>query len=226
MRKSLKIALTIASCVLLTIALTTMGVSYAVWTSADGDATVGATDTANPSVTPDLNYVWAKYFGYTVLDDADGNGANSVEITEFYSDKFDESVGINMQEVYIPAEFWVNATTKEPIYSYDEKEAQSKAKNLITYIVTSISNNLFKDTTLKELPTTIYIPYGVKRIKTGTFVGLRNLEKVVFNNNNQCYVDVYAFVNCEKLSKIVGTSVSITDGVSIVGCATNVVTSA
>lgn len=209
---------------LLTVALTTMGVSYAVWTSVDGEATVGATDTANPSVTPELNYVWAKYFGYTILKDANGNNTNSVEVTEFYSDRFGESVGINLQEVYIPAEFWINAQSNQPIYTYEEKEIQRKANNLITYQVTSISNNLFKDTTLKELPITVYIPYGVESIKTGTFANLPNLEKVVFNNANSCSIDAYAFVNCPKLSSIVGTSITYTQGVSIIGCATSDVT--
>lgn len=209
---------------LLTIALTTMGVSYAVWTSLDGEATVGATDTANPSVTPDLNYVWAKYFGYTILKDESGNNTNKVEINEFYSDEFNQSVGINSQEVYIPAEFWVNAQSNQPIYSYDEKEVQRKANNLITYQVVSVSNNLFKDTTLKELPVTVYIPYGVTDIKTGTFANLPNLEKVVFNNANPCTIEAYAFVNCIKLSSIVGTSISYAQGVSIVGCATSTVT--
>ena len=221
MKKTYKLALTIASCVLIAIAVTTMGVSYAVWTSNDGAGTGGET-TVSPSVTPYQNYVWAKYFGFEVIE------GNNVAVTEFYIDRFNDdasssdSVGINLQDVYIPDVFWVRKSNGTRIYTLSEKNALAEDE-VTTYYVTRITNRIFKDATLRELPVTIYIQGHVTSIATGAFTALPNLEKVVLHNDNLLSVEYGAFVNCPKLSVIQksGTGgVTLTDG-AILGCATN-----
>ena len=218
MKKTYKLALTIASCVLIAIAVTTMGVSYAVWTSNAGAGTGGET-TVSPSVTPYQNYVWAKYFGYDVIE------GNNVAVTEFYSDLFSKdvsSIGINLQDVYIPDVFWVRKSDGTRIYTLSEKNALAEDE-VTTYFVTKITNRIFKDSTLRELPVTIYIQGHVTSIATGAFTALPNLEKVVLHNDNFLTVDYGAFVNCPKLSVIQksGTGgVNCPDG-AILGCATD-----
>lgn len=220
MKRTYKLALTIASCVLIAIAVTTMGVSYAVWTSNDGAGTGGET-TVSPSVTPYQNYVWAKYFGFEVIE------GNNVAVTEFYSDVFngdaqDSSIGINLQDVYIPDVFWVRKSDGTRIYTLSEKNALAEDE-VTTYFVTKITNRIFKDATLRELPVTIYIQGHVTSIATGAFTALPNLEKVVLHNDSLLTVEYGAFVNCPKLSVIQksGTgSVTLADG-AILGCATD-----
>lgn len=221
MKKTYKLALTIASCVLIAIAVTTMGVSYAVWTSNDGAGTGGET-TVSPSVTPYQNYVWAKYFGFEVIE------GNNVAVTEFYIDRFNDdasssdSVGINLQDVYIPDVFWVRKSNGTRIYTLSEKNALAEDE-VTTYYVTRITNRIFKDATLRELPVTIYIQGHVTSIATGAFTALPNLEKVVLHNDNLLTVEYGTFVNCPKLSVIQqsGTGgVNLPDG-AILGCATN-----
>ena len=222
MKKTYKLALTIASCVLIAIAVTTMGVSYAVWTSNDGAGTGGET-TVSPSVTPYQNYVWAKYFGYEIIDESN----HYVAVTEFYSDVFngdaqDSSIGINLQDVYIPDVFWVRKSDGKRIYTLSEKNALAEDE-VTTYYVTRITNRIFKDATLRELPVTIYIQGHVTSIATGAFTALPNLEKVVLHNDSVLSVEYGAFVNCPKLSVIQksGTGgVTLTDG-AILGCATD-----
>lgn len=221
MKKTYKLALTIASCVLIAIAVTTMGVSYAVWTSNDGAGTGGET-TVSPSVTPYQNYVWAKYFGFEVIE------GNDVAVTEFYIDRFNDdasssdSIGINLQDVYIPDVFWVRKSNGTRIYTLSEKNALAEDE-VTTYYVTRITNRIFKDATLRELPVTIYIQGHVTSIATGAFTALPNLEKVVLHNDSLLSVEYGAFVNCPKLSVIQksGTGgVTLPDG-AILGCATN-----
>ena len=53
-----KTAMIIAIIVLFAVAVSTMGVSYAVWISPDGSIG-GGESTASPSVTPTTNNVWA-----------------------------------------------------------------------------------------------------------------------------------------------------------------------
>lgn len=220
MKKTYKLALTIASCVLIAIAVTTMGVSYAVWTSNDGAGTGGET-TVSPSVTPYQNYVWAKYFGFEVIE------GNNVAVTEFYIDRFNDdasssdSVGINLQDVYIPDVFWEKADGSR-VYTLSEKDALDKENvEYTTYKVVKISNRLFKDSSLKELPVTIHIPQYVTSVATGAFVSLPNLEKVVFYNNQPVTVAMGAFVNCPKLTSIQkGTNEVNLLANAVIGCGT------
>ena len=152
---------------------------------------------------------------------------NNVAVTEFYSDVFngdaqDSSIGINLQDVYIPDVFWVRKSDGKRIYTLSEKNALAEDE-VTTYYVTRITNRIFKDATLRELPVTIYIQGHVTSIATGAFTALPNLEKVVLHNDNLLSVEYGAFVNCPKLSVIqkLGTGgVTLTDG-AILGCATN-----
>ena len=223
MRKTYKLALTIASFMLIAVAVTTMGVSYAVWTSSDGTGS-GGQKTVSPSVTPYQNYVWAKYFGFEVIE------GNDVAVTEFYIDRFNDdssssdSVGINLQDVYIPDVFWEKADGSR-VYTLSEKDALDK-KNVeyTTYKVVKISNRLFKDSSLKELPVTIHIPQYVTSVATGAFVSLPNLEKVVFYNNQPVTVEMGAFVNCPKLTSIQkGTNEVNLLANAVIGCGTYIV---
>ena len=221
MRKTYKLALTIASFVLIAVAVTTMGVSYAIWTSSDGTGS-GGQKTVSPSVTPYQNYVWAKYFGFEVLE------GNDVAVTEFYIDRFNDdasnsdSVGINLQDVYIPDVFWEKADGSR-VYTLSEKDALDKANvEYTTYKVVKISNRLFKDSSLKELPVTIHIPQYVTNVDTGAFVSLPNLEKVVFYNNQPVTVAMGAFVNCPKLTSIQkGTNEVNLLANAVIGCGTD-----
>ena len=221
MRKTYKLALTIASFVLIAVAVTTMGVSYAVWTSSDGTGS-GGQKTVSPSVTPYQNYVWAKYFGFEVIE------GNDVAVTEFYIDRFNDdasssdSVGINLQDVYIPDVFWEKADGSR-VYTLSEKDALDKANvEYTTYKVVRISNRLFKDSSLKELPVTIHIPQYVTSVDTGAFVSLPNLEKVVFYNNQPVTVAMGAFVNCPKLTSIQkGTNEVNLLANAVIGCGTD-----
>lgn len=221
MRKTYKLALTIASFVLIAVAVTTMGVSYAIWTSSDGTGS-GGQKTVSPSVTPYQNYVWAKYFGFEVLE------GNDVAVTEFYIDRFNDdasnsdSVGINLQDVYIPDVFWEKADGSR-VYTLSEKDALDKANvEYTTYKVVKISNRLFKDSSLKELPVTIHIPQYVTNVDTGAFVSLPNLEKVVFYNNQPVTVAMGAFVNCPKLTSIQkGTNEVNLFANAVIGCGTD-----
>lgn len=108
------------------------------------------------------------------------------------------------------------------IYTLSEKNALAEDE-VTTYYVTRITNRIFKDATLRELPVTIYIQGHVTSIATGAFTALPNLEKVVLHNDNLLTVEYGAFVNCPKLSVIQksGTGgVTLPDG-AILGCATD-----
>lgn len=220
MKNTYKFTLLIASLMLLVVAATTIGVSYAIWTSPDGSG-AGGEKNVTPTVTPSQNYVWAKYFGYEIVD----KEAKTVAVTEFYMDKFNnESVGagINLQDVYIPNEIW-EKENGDRIFTIEEKNALEKnGEKCVTYTVTEISNRVFKDSTLKELPVTVHIPQSVTKVDTGAFVALPNLEKVIFYNNQVVIVEFGAFVNCPKLTTIQKGSneINLVDG-ALVGCGTN-----
>lgn len=114
-----KTAMIIAIIVLFAVAVSTMGVSYAVWISPDGSIG-GGESTASPSVTPTTNNVWAKYFNYNVISDSEkgqkGWSGNIVEITTFYTD----SDGVNLSNVYIPNVIWVENGTKKCLQAWME----------------------------------------------------------------------------------------------------------
>ena len=173
----------IAIIVLFAVAASTMGVSYAIWTSPDGSYG-GGESTASPSVTPDSNNVWAKYFNGNIIElyDNDGNkiAGNWFEITTFYTDG-DDCQGLNLSDVYIPSKITIGETE---------------------YQVYRITNSIFADSTLKSLPVSIHIPTTVCEIDAAAFASLPNLETVYFENVNPCTIGEYAFAGCSKLATV------------------------
>ena len=198
----------IAIIVLFAVAASTMGVSYAIWTSPDGSYG-GGESTASPSVTPDSNNVWAKYFNGNSIElfDNDGNkiAGNWCEITTFYTDGA-ACQGLNLSDVYIPS-IITKGETKYQVYR--------------------ITNSIFADSSLKSLPVTIHIPASVCEIDDAAFAGLPNLQAVYFENRNRCTIGAYAFAGCSNLEYVynvrggivtpddtsfVGTKITVTDG--------------
>lgn len=170
-----KIAIVVAIIVLFVIAVSTMGVSYAVWTSPDGTIG-GGQSTASPSVTPDNSYVWAKYFKGNVITVGEQEYA---ELTTFYTD----DAGLNLSDVFIP----------------DKIAIEGK-----DYQVYRITNGIFADATLKNLPVMVHIPSSVREIDDAAFAGLENLETVYFANENVCTCTLgeFAFAGCSNLKNI------------------------
>lgn len=178
-----KIAIVVAIIVLFVIAVSTMGVSYAVWTSPDGTIG-GGQSTASPSVTPDNSYVWAKYFNYKIISDEEkqqkGWSGNVIEISTFYKDDAN-SAGLNLSDVFIPNSITIGETP---------------------YQVYRITNGIFADATLKNLPVMVHIPSSVREIDDAAFAGLENLETVYFANENVCTLGEFAFAGCSNLKNI------------------------
>lgn len=178
-----KIAIVVAIIVLFVIAVSTMGVSYAVWTSPDGTIG-GGQSTASPSVTPDNSYVWAKYFNYKIISDEEkqqkGWSGNIIEISTFYKDDAN-SAGLNLSDVFIPDNITIGETP---------------------YQVYRITNGIFADATLKNLPVMVHIPSSVREIDDAAFAGLENLETVYFANENVCTLGEFAFAGCSNLKNI------------------------
>lgn len=172
-----KIAIVVAIIVLFVIAVSTMGVSYAVWTSPDGTIG-GGQSTASPSVTPDNSpdnsYVWAKYFKGNVIT---VDGKEYAELTTFYTD----DAGLNLSDVFIPDKITIEGKD---------------------YQVYRITNGIFADATLKNLPVMVHIPSSVREIDDAAFAGLENLETVYFANENPCTLGEFAFAGCSNLKNI------------------------
>lgn len=172
-----KIAIVVAIIVLFVIAVSTMGVSYAVWTSPDGTIG-GGQSTASPSVTPDNSpdnsYVWAKYFKGNVIT---VDGKEYAELTTFYTD----DAGLNLSDIFIPDKITIEGKD---------------------YQVYRITNGIFADATLKNLPVMVHIPSSVREIDDAAFAGLENLETVYFANENVCTLGEFAFAGCSNLKNI------------------------
>lgn len=186
-----KIAIVVAIIVLFVIAVSTMGVSYAVWTSPDGTIG-GGQSTASPSVTPDNSYVWAKYFKGNVIT---VDNHEYAELTTFYTD----DAGLNLSDVFIPNKITIEGND---------------------YQVYRIANSIFADSTLKNLPVVIHIPFSVREIDDAAFAGLPNLETVYFANENVCTIGAYAFAGCSNLKTIVNVKGGDLkkDETSFIGC--------
>ena len=168
-----KIAIVVAIIVLFVIAVSTMGVSYAVWTSPDGTIG-GGQSTASPSVTPDNSYVWAKYFKGNVITVGEQEYA---ELTTFYTD----DAGLNLSDVFIPDKITIEGKD---------------------YQVYRITNGIFADATLKNLPVTIHVSESIREIDDAAFANLPNLETVYFANENVCTLGEFAFAGCSNLKNI------------------------
>lgn len=190
MTGKIKLTLILASVILVIVAVTTAGVSLALWTSQGG---IGGDsgNSVSPSVAPINEYVWAKYFQYEVETVTVGDKTTEYAvITKFYTD----NAGVNLEDVVIPSQF--------------EKDGK-------TYATYRISSQVFMDMTLKKLPVTIYIPSTVMHIDAFAFSNLPNLQKVVFvggAEKQDCNVADYAFAFCANLAtveharKLVGTA--------------------
>lgn len=201
-----KIAMLVAIAILFAVAVSTMGVSYAIWTSPDGSYG-GGESSASPSVTPESNNVWAKYFNGNPITVYDSDGSvlkgNFAEITTFYTDG-ENSQGLNLSEVYIPSEITIDG---------------------VEYQVYRITNSIFADSTLKSLPVSIHIPTSVREIAPAAFSSLPNLEAVYFENRQPCKIGAYAFAGCSKLSAVyvVNSSVDslVKDDTAFIDCSQN-----
>lgn len=213
MHRKYRLALAIASIVLFIVAMTATGVSYAVWTSPEGSVSGEGTTTVSPSVNANEGYVWAKYFNFETI--TEGN-IKYAAITTFYADGA-QAAGLNLADVYIPEVFWVK---KDGTRLY-VKDGLVAGVDYDVYTTKIITNRIFMDVTLKQLPVNVYIPSGVTKIETGAFSGLANLQKVVFYVANVCTIEQYAFVDCPKLTvveqKTEGT-LNGTKGLSFVAC--------
>lgn len=213
MHRKYRLALTIASIVLFIVAMTATGVSYAVWTSPEGSVSGEGTTTVSPSVNANEGYVWAKYFNFETI--TEGN-IKYAAITTFYADGA-QAAGLNLADVYIPEEFWVK---KDGTRLY-VKDGLVAGVDYDVYTTKIITNRIFMDVTLKQLPVNVYIPSGVTKIETGAFSGLANLQKVVFYVANVCTIEQYAFVDCPKLTVVEQKTEGALDGtkgLSFVSC--------
>lgn len=213
MHRKYRLALAIASIVLFIVAMTATGVSYAVWTSPEGSVSGEGTTTVSPSVNANEGYVWAKYFNFETI--TEGN-IKYAAITTFYADGA-QAAGLNLADVYIPEEFWVKKDDGKRLYVKDELVGV----DYDVYKTKIITNRIFMDVTLKQLPVNVYIPSGVTKIETGAFSGLANLQKVVFYVANDCTIEPYAFVDCPKLTVVeqkTEGSLRGTKGLSFVAC--------
>lgn len=196
-----KIAIVVAIIVLFVIAVSTMGVSYAVWISPDGTIG-GGQSTASPSVTPDNSYVWAKYFNYKIISDEEkqqkGWSGNIIEISTFYKDDAN-SAGLNLSDVFIPDKITIEGKD---------------------YQVYRIANSIFADSTLKSLPVTIHVSESIREIDDAAFANLPNLETVYFENTNVCTIGAFAFAGCPNLKTIVNVKGGDLkkDETSFIGC--------
>lgn len=214
MHRKYRLALAIASIVLFIVAMTATGVSYAVWTSPEGSVSGEGTTTVSPSVNANEGYVWAKYFNFETI--TEGN-IKYAAITTFYADGA-QAAGLNLADVYIPKEFWVK---KDGTRLYVKDDHSVAGKDYDVYTTKVITNRIFMDVTLKQLPVNVYIPSGVTKIETGAFSGLANLQKVVFYVANTCTIEPYAFVDCPKLTVVEQKTegkISGLKGVSFVSC--------
>lgn len=213
MHRKYRLALAIASIVLFIVAMTATGVSYAVWTSPEGSVSGEGTTTVSPSVNANEGYVWAKYFNFETITE---EGIKYAAITTFYADGA-QAAGLNLADVYIPEEFWVKKDDGKRLYVKDELVGV----DYDVYKTKIITNRIFMDVTLKQLPVNVYIPSGVTKIETGAFSGLANLKKVVFYVANTCTIEPYAFVDCPKLTVVEQKTegkISGMKGVSFVSC--------
>ena len=215
-----KIAMIVAIIVLFAVAVSAMGVSYAVWISPDGPIG-GGSSKASPSVTPDSNNVWAKYFNYKEITVEELQG-KYVEISTFYTDG-ENAQGLNLSDLYIPEVIWVEKGSGKVLATLDGVSENAYE----TYNVYRITNSIFADSSLKSLPVTIHIPARVCEIDDAAFAGLPNLQAVYFENRNPCTIGAYAFAGCSNLEYVynvrgggvtpddtsfVGTKITVTNG--------------
>lgn len=191
MTRKIKLSFILTSVVLLIVAVSTVGVSFALWTNQGG---IGeGNNSVSPTVIADEQYVWAKYFNVETYQEGEHNFA---VIGTFY----DANAGVNLEDVIIPELFDIDGTKYQ------------------TY---RISNKIFMDSTLKKLPVTIYIPRSVMQIDAMAFANLPNLKKVVFLGGGElgtCNIDAYAFAGCKNLVSVEGERNIKYSDTAFIGC--------
>lgn len=202
MTRKIRIAFILTSVVLVIIALSLAGVSFAVWTISGG---IGeSNNSVSPSVIADDEYVWAKYFNYEKYTvQIGGTDTNVAAVTTFYGD----GAGINLEDVIIPAMF---------------REENINGEGFTVYTTYRITNQVFMDSTLKKLPVTIYIPSTVREIDAGAFSNLPNLERVVFLGGaelEECVLSEFVFAGCQNLRSVEGDRRLNISSTSFLGCA-------
>ncbi len=213
MTGKIKFALILTSVILVIVAVTTVGVSLALWTKPGG---IGGDsgNSVSPSVAPIDEYVWAKYFQYKIETVTEGDKTTEYAVvTKFYTD----SIGINLEDVVIPSRFVSDET-----YTYIDKDGNEQTANKV-YPTYRISGQVFMDTTLKKLPVTVYIPSSVMHIDSFAFGNLPNLRKVVFLGGEEkqaCNIGDYAFAFCQNLIEVQSERDLVGNTNAFVGCKT------
>ena len=136
--------------------------------------------------------MWAKYFKGNVITVGEQEYA---ELTTFYTD----DAGLNLSDVFIPDKITIEGKD---------------------YQVYRITNGIFADATIKNLPVMVHIPSSVREIDDAAFAGLPNLETVYFANENVCTIGAFAFAGCPNLKTIVNVKGGDLkkDETSFIGC--------
>lgn len=196
MTRKLKLTFILTSVVLLIVAISTAGVSFALWTNQGG---IGE---GNMSVSPTVfakdEYVWAKYFNIEIYEE---NGYEYATIGTFY----DANAGLNLEDVIIPSKI-----------SLKGKDYQTRR----------ISNQIFMDATLKKLPVVIYIPNTIMQIDAGAFQNLPNLKKVVFVDDGShpaCVIGDFAFAGCKNLEIVESGRGLVYGNSTFIGCSSKLI---
>lgn len=139
----------------------------------------GSGTTVAPATDSSPNWnAWAKYFDGEIISE----DLHTARLTTFHGDAY----GLNLETVIIPLNIKINGTE---------------------YTVTEIGNQVFADSTLKELPTAIRISPQVERISTFAFANLPNLVEVEFGVDESgaganCVLENYAFMMSENLAVV------------------------
>ena len=166
------------SAVLLTVVLVAL-IAIGVGTTAAiwTSSAPGAGNTVAPAAnsSPDWN-AWAKYFDGEIISE----DLHTARLTTFHGDGY----GLNLETVIIPQNIKING---------------------VEYTVTEIGNQVFSDSTLKELPTAVRVSPKVVRIESMAFANLPNLVEVEFgadDGGTACVLEDFAFMMSENLATI------------------------
>ena len=144
----------------------------------------GAGNTVAPAAdsSPDWN-AWGKYFDGEIISE----DLHTARLTTFHGDSY----GLNLETVIIPQNIKING---------------------VEYTVTEIGNQIFADSTLKELPTAVRISPNVERVESMAFANLPNLVEVEFGAGDAaCVLEDFAFMMSESLASIKTNGRSLID---------------
>lgn len=146
----------------------------------------GAGNTVAPAAdsSPDWN-AWGKYFDGEIISE----DLHTARLTNFHGDSY----GLNLETVIIPQNIKING---------------------VEYTVTEIGNQIFADSTLKELPTAVRISPNVERVESMAFANLPNLVEVEFGADDAgvaCVLEDFAFMMSENLVSVKTNGRSLID---------------